>query len=57
VPPAPVCYFPYLYLVYLGAGIAWIVAFHRIKPTAQDQIRQDLDLAHAKHQSQAAQAA
>jgi amino acid transporter len=54
VPPAPVCYFPYLYLVYLVAGVAWIVAFHRIKPAAQAHIRQDLDLAHAKHQGQAA---
>jgi amino acid transporter len=51
VPDAPICYFPYLYLVYLGAGVAWIVAFHRSKPAAQEQIRQDLDLAHAERQT------
>jgi amino acid transporter len=57
VPPAPVNYFPYLYLAYLVVGIAWVVAFHRTKPTAHEQIRQDLDTAHAKYQVPTQQAA
>jgi amino acid transporter len=51
IPPAPVRYFPYLYLAYLAAGISWIVFFHRTQPNAQAQIRQDLDLAHDRHQA------
>jgi hypothetical protein len=43
IPAAPVCYFPCLYLFYLAAGILWIVAFHRRKPTAVQTIRADLD--------------
>ena len=43
IPAAPVCYFPYLYLFYLAAGILWIVAFHRRKPTAVQTIRADLN--------------
>jgi amino acid transporter len=50
VPPAPVLYFPYLFLAYLAVGVVWIVVFHRTKPAAQVQIRRDLDLLHAKHQ-------
>jgi amino acid transporter len=50
VPPAPVLYFPYLFLTYLVIGVAWIVFFHRTKPAAQMKIRQDLDLLHSKHQ-------
>jgi hypothetical protein len=50
LPPAPVLYFPYLFLAYLAAGVAWIIVFHRTKPSAQVRIRQDLDLVHARHQ-------
>lgn len=57
VPPAPVLYFPYLYLAYVAIGVVWLVVFHRTKPTAQIQIRADLDLAHAQHQTAAQQAA
>ena len=57
VPPAPVRYFPYLYLAYLAAGVTWIVVFHRTQPNAQAQIRQDLDLAHDRHQAAAVQQA
>jgi amino acid transporter len=48
VPPPPVNYFPYAYLVYLLAGIAWILAFHARKPGAVRQINQDLELNHAR---------
>ena len=51
VPPAPVLYFPYLFLAYLAMGVAWIVVFHRTRPAARVQIRQDLDLLLSKHQS------
>jgi hypothetical protein len=30
--------------------VAWIIVFHRTKPSAQVRIRQDLDLVHARHQ-------
>jgi amino acid transporter len=48
VPAPPVNYFPYAYLVYLAAGIAWILLFHVRKPTAVGQINQDLELNHAR---------
>ena len=48
VPAAPVSYFPYLFLVYLGIGIAWIVAFHRRQPGAGGLIKEDLDLSHGR---------
>ncbi len=46
VPPAPVCYFPYLFLVYLAVGVTWILTVYRRKPSATDFIRQDLELTH-----------
>jgi amino acid transporter len=51
VPPAPVMYFPYMFLVYLAIGIAWIFAFQRRKPSATMLIRDDLELAHQKFQA------
>ncbi len=51
IPDAPVRYFPYVYLAYLLAGVAWIVFFHRSKPAAQAKIRQDLDLTHPQRQT------
>ena len=48
VPSAPVNYFPYLFLVYLAVGVAWIVAFHRRQPKASGLIRDDLDLSHGR---------
>ena len=51
IPDAPVRYFPYIYLAYLLAGVAWIVFFHRSKPAAQAKIRQDLDLTHPQRQT------
>jgi amino acid transporter len=48
VPAPPVNYFPYAYLVYLVAGIAWILAFRARKPTAVGAIHQDLELNHAR---------
>ena len=32
VPPAPVMYFPYLFLAYLAVGIVWILSFYRRQP-------------------------
>ena len=51
VPSPPVNYFPYAFLVYLAAGILWIVAFHHRQPTASTMIREDLDQSHARYQS------
>ena len=48
IPAPPVNYFPYAYLVYLLAGIGWILAFHARKPTAVGQINQDLEQSHAR---------
>jgi hypothetical protein len=48
-PAPPVNYFPYAYIVYLLAGIGWILAFHARKPTAAGQIHNnDLELNHAR---------
>jgi amino acid transporter len=53
VPAPPVNYFPYAYVVYLLAGIGWILAFHARKPTAAGHINNDLELNHAKFTRQA----
>jgi len=46
VPPAPVNYFPYLYLAYLAVGVCWILAFYKRQPSAPLSIRKDLQLTH-----------
>jgi amino acid transporter len=56
VPPAPVMYFPYLYLAYLAAGVTWILAFYRRQPSASVSIREDLKLVHDRFTSTAAAA-
>lgn len=56
VPAPPVNYFPYIYVVYLLAGIAWILAFHARKPTAVGQINNDLELNHARFKREVAPA-
>jgi amino acid transporter len=48
VPAPPVNYFPYAYLIYLLAGIAWILAFRARKPAALGAIHQDLERNHAR---------
>jgi len=50
VPPAPVTYFPYMYLAYLVIGIVWILAFHKRQPAASNTIREDLQLHHDRYQ-------
>ena len=50
VPPAPVRYFPYLYLAYLAVGIALVLAFYGRKPAASETIRRDLDQTHDRFQ-------
>src|SRR5262245_58213048 len=57
IPAAPVRYFPYLYLLYLAAGILWIVSFHRRKPTVGQAIRAELDGMDARFQAVGAAAA
>ena len=47
LPPAPVLYFPYAFLVYLAVGVAWILTFYGRKPTASETVREDLDKTHA----------
>jgi amino acid transporter len=51
VPPAPVMYFPYLFLAYLAIGIAWILSFYRRQPGASTSIRADLQLHHDRYQA------
>jgi amino acid transporter len=50
VPPAPLNYFPYVYLAYLAAGVLWVASFHKRKPNASRSIREDLDSVHARFQ-------
>lgn len=49
IPDPPVNYFPYVFLVYLAAGIAWIFAFYRRKPTAIAVVQADLDRIHSHY--------
>ena len=49
-PPAPVMYFPYIFLCYLALGSAWVIAFKR-KPSALLSIREELPLHHDCHQA------
>jgi amino acid transporter len=48
VPPAPILYFPYLFLAYIAVGAVWIVFFHRRTPNATGIIRADLETAHGR---------
>ena len=49
VPPAPVMYFPYMFLVYLLAGVLWMLLLPYRKPATPAMIRADLDLAHSRN--------
>jgi len=51
IPDPPVKYFPYLFLVYLAVGIAWILAFYRRKPSAISVVQADLERSHAVYRS------
>ena len=48
LPPAPVLYFPYIFLAYMVVGVAWILAFYGRKPAASETARKDLDQVHAQ---------
>lgn len=52
VPAAPLIYFPYAFLAYLGAGLVWIFAFYRRSPSASSRIRSDLESSHRRFQTQ-----
>lgn len=56
LPPAPVVYFPYLFLAYLAVGAVWIVSFHRRVPAARTRIREELASTHESYSLSAAQA-
>ena len=55
VPPAPVMYFPYLYLAYLAVGVVWILTFYRRQPSASVSVREDLQLVHDRFSATAAE--
>ena len=46
VPPAPVNYFPYIFLVYVALGIFRAVAFKSRDPKSVDKIREELSQMH-----------
>jgi amino acid transporter len=46
VPPAPVNYFPYIFLVYLGAGLFRALAFKVRDPKKLTQVREELKTFH-----------
>jgi amino acid transporter len=56
VPPAPVMYFPYIFLAYLAVGIAWVLIFYGRQPSASETARRDLDQIHAKFRDRPAAA-
>ena len=49
VPAAPVMYFPYMFLLYLLAGVPWMLLLPYRKPAMPEFIRADLDLAHSRN--------
>jgi hypothetical protein len=46
VPPAPVNYFPYIFLIYVAFGVFRAVAFKSRDPKSVDKIRQELSQMH-----------
>jgi amino acid transporter len=48
LPPAPVLYFPYMFLVYMAVGIIWVLTHYGRKPSASDVVRKDLDYTHSQ---------
>jgi threonine/homoserine/homoserine lactone efflux protein len=50
VPPAPIKYFPYAYLVYLAVGALRVGSLHKRKPDVSLSIREDLERMHAQFQ-------
>jgi amino acid transporter len=48
LPPAPVLYFPYIFLVYMAIGVAWVLTHYGRKPAASETVRKDLDYTHAQ---------
>jgi amino acid transporter len=51
VPPAPVMYFPYIFLSYLAFSIAWVLALRKSEPSASLSIGESLQLHHDRHQA------
>lgn len=48
LPPAPVLYFPYIFLAYMVIGVAWVLTHYGRKPAASEVVRKDLDYTHAQ---------
>ena len=51
VPPPPTNYFVYIFVVYLAGGAAWISFTHRNKPHVKPNIHRDLEVSHAKFET------
>ncbi len=50
LPPAPVLYFPYIFLVYMLIGVIWVLTHYGRKAAASEVVRKDLDYIHAQFQ-------
>ena len=48
VPPAPVNYFPYVFLGYFLVGLAWFVILHKRSPEVAGEIERDLEETHGQ---------
>jgi len=46
VPPAPVNYFPYIFLGYLAVGVIRVITLHVRAPERLKQIRDEIDSHH-----------
>ena len=53
LPPAPVLYFPYIFLLYMAIGVAWVLTHYGRKPTASEAVQKDLDFMHAQFEGMA----
>jgi hypothetical protein len=48
IPSAPVMYFPYLFLLYIAVGAAWIIFAYRRNPDQSARVHSDLSLTHSR---------
>ena len=48
VPPAPVKYFPYVFLAYFLVGVAWFMTLRMRSPEAVQEIERDIEETHGR---------
>lgn len=49
--PAPVLYFPYIFLIYMAIGTTWLSSRHRRDPLIQEVVYKNIDAQHGQNAS------